>query len=509
LRPQAGQVRLDGARVGVDVARSALRRAVGIVGQDPDAATVASLVFEEVAFGPCNLGLDRPEVDRRVAWALGACGLAGFEGRQVATLSGGERQRLVLAGVLAMRPAYLLLDEPCSMLDERSRRRLLANVDEVAAAGTGVLHVTHELEQVIGYDRALIVDGGRIVWGGTPTGLLLDAGALELSCCLVSPWLAAARDELAAGRLRPEDVAAGPECCAAALERARAGAVLGRLAGPRGRSDGRAGRQGCPQPSAPRGPYVLEARDVVLPRDFAQAGSEAGDRARELSLGVGRGGAALVAGASGSGKTSLVRVLAGLLEPASGRVLLEGKPLVPGRVACAFQRPEDQLFAATVLEDVAFGPRNAGRSAAEAREAARRALELVGFDPDEVGARSPFALSGGQMRRVALAGVLALEAPALVLDEPTVGLDRRGVEDLLAVLDRVRLEGRAVCVATHDVERFAGWADAVLVLEAGRAVYEGPYGGLFAADGHGLETQSVRFARALANAAPSGVGGVR
>ncbi len=184
-----------------------------------------------------------------------------------------------------------------------------------------------------------------------------------------------------------------------------------------------------------------------------------------------RGQLGLVVGSTGSGKSTLLRLLAGLLEPATGSVSVDGTAGVPrGAVGIVFQNPETQFFAETVFADVAFGPKNLGSS--DVDSAVRGALLAVGLDPDAFGDRSPFTLSGGEARRAAVAGILAMRPSYLLLDEPTAGLDRRGRDVVVDALLDAR-ESAGVLVVTHDPGQFLGHADSVLVLGAGAVVFEG------------------------------------
>lgn len=198
----------------------------------------------------------------------------------------------------------------------------------------------------------------------------------------------------------------------------------------------------------------------------------------DVDLEVETGALVTVLGPTGSGKSTLLLLAAGLISPTQGRVMLDGSEVTgpvagrPDGVGLVFQAPETQLFAETVLEDVAFGPRNLGLTHAEARQRAEEALAKVGLDPADFGDRSPFGLSGGEARRVALAGVLAMRPRYLLLDEPTAGLDANGREALLAVIDAVR-DSTGIAVVTHDAEEFLGRADHVLVLGDGAPVFRG------------------------------------
>jgi energy-coupling factor transport system ATP-binding protein len=215
--------------------------------------------------------------------------------------------------------------------------------------------------------------------------------------------------------------------------------------------------------------------------DYA-AGTAVASRALEgVSFSVAAGELLLVLGPTGSGKTTLLRAAAGLLPLTAGTVEADGASVAGpascrGAVGLLFQRPEAQFFALSVEEDCAFGPRNLGRSAEESRADAREALAEVGLDPDVFGPREPWTLSGGEARRVALAGVLAMRPRYLLLDEPTAGLDAEGREAVLAAVDRARRHA-GVVVVTHDPDGFIGHAGRVLVLRLGRAAFSGDLAG--------------------------------
>lgn len=210
-----------------------------------------------------------------------------------------------------------------------------------------------------------------------------------------------------------------------------------------------------------------------------------------LDLVVEKGECLGIIGPTGSGKSTLAQCLNGLIKPTHGRVIVDGQEItgtgrgnlreLRQRVGLVFQFPEHQLFEETVLDDVAFGPRNLGLGADVALDRARRALEAVGMGSGEFARRSPFALSGGQMRRVAIAGVLAMQPQALVLDEPAAGLDPRGREDILGRIRALhREQGLTVILISHNMDEVARLADRLLVLAGGRPVMLGRPGEVFA-----------------------------
>lgn len=209
---------------------------------------------------------------------------------------------------------------------------------------------------------------------------------------------------------------------------------------------------------------------------------------RQVSFTVEPGEFLGVAGHTGSGKSTLIQHMNGLVHPTCGRVLADGRDLsekgvasgVRRSVGLVFQYPENQLFANTVYDDVAFGPRNMGLDAEEVDRRVREGLELVGLSFDELSERSPFDLSGGQQRRVAFAGVLAMEPAVLVLDEPVAGLDPLSREEFLGLIRELHSDGRTIVMVSHSMEDLAALCDRILVLSEGRVFRLGTPAEVFA-----------------------------
>ncbi len=230
-----------------------------------------------------------------------------------------------------------------------------------------------------------------------------------------------------------------------------------------------------------------------------------------IDLTVGDGDFLGLIGHTGSGKTTLIMHMNGLLKPTSGRVLVDGEDIhakgfdrreVRRRVGLVFQYPEHQLFEETVALDVAFGPKNLGLSQGEIDERVKEGLRRVGLSPEEIGGRSPFDLSGGQMRRVAIAGVLAMRPRTLILDEPTAGLDPAGRNSLLDLIERLHAEGVTVVMVSHSMEDVARLATRIAVMRHGQVSMAGPPVEVFAQGGALKEIDldvpaAVRLADAL------------
>ncbi|MCL2491304.1 MAG: energy-coupling factor transporter ATPase [Coriobacteriia bacterium] len=389
----AGSVSVDGLDPFDPEFTRDVRAIVGYVQQRPDDQLVATSVLDEVAFGPENLGCSRDEIRVRCTDALTRVGLNGFEEREPSSLSGGQKQRLVIAGALAMRPRYILFDEPTSMLDPPSRDEIMQIMEELKADGVGIVHVTHDREETSRADVILSLDPD-------PDAYL-------------------------------EQVFALPVIPTTKIEH----------------------------------PSKLVAHDVSVTYELGEQVVEA---LTDMSVSVTQGELIVVTGHTGSGKSTLLKVMAGLLDPTEGFVTLDGSPITDhdnrGKVGLIFQDAESALFAETVREDVAFGPRNFNVAPQEALKLADKALAEVGLDADTFGDRSPFHLSGGEARRVAIAGILAYKPAFILADEPTAGLDGPG----RALIIKTLVEATAhsgVIVVTHTVEDFIEYASQVISLD--------------------------------------------
>jgi energy-coupling factor transport system ATP-binding protein len=462
----SGEIRLGGASIaGATVAELAGR--VGMVFQDFEAQLFSTDVTQEVVFGLEQLGVPPAEMPARIAAALDAVGLEGFEGRDPTTLSGGEKQRLAIAGLLALEPDVLLLDEPTTDLDPIGRRDVLRVLDRVRADGRAVVLIEHDATALEDAHAVVLLRDGRVAALGAPHDVLGDVVRCE-----------------AAG-VRPPDVARvfaaiGLDDPPLDVERA---AVRMRAAGVRVVVP--------PTPDPPRtaGPPLVRVSHLTHRYDEGNVALD------DVSVEIGHGELVAVVGRNGSGKTTLVKHVNALLAPSAGRVELDGADVatlgleqVARRVGYVFQDPDHQLFAATVAEEVAFGPTNLGLPADEVRRRVDEALAAVGLDARD---EDPFLLDKGTRQRLAVAAVLAMGPDMLVLDEPTTGLDHREQLRMLALLRRLHADGRTIVIVTHTPWVVAELASRVLLLDDGRLRYDGPVRPFFA-DAALVEAASFR-----------------
>ena len=518
LQPDAGVVRVNGMDASDPELVYDIRSTAGMVFQNPDDQLVATLVEDDVAFGPENLGVPSEQIAQRVWDVLKAVGLVGFERHETHALSGGQKQRVALAGVLAMEPRVLILDEASSMLDPRGRKGLMKACHALHERGMTIVMITHFMEEAAEADRVAVFRAGCVAMLGTPDEILTRADELEqlnldmpASCCLGRALRAKGVPVYA--QVREADMVA--EISRVYVEQDGADAAAHPLPS---RSDAIAVDSVVtdgPDVSDPvielshvSYSYSLSARERRRWHKRSSAEGASTKQAlwgndpsspwalRDVSLTVCRGEFLGLAGHTGSGKSTLVQHLNGLIRPQEGSVRALGLNLsnkkdaaaVKAKVGVVFQYPERQLFAETVAQDVAFGPHNLGLPQDEVDRRVESSLARVGLDLATVGDKSPFELSGGQQRRVAFAGVLAMEPEVLVLDEPMAGLDPAARRDFLGLIDRLHREGLTVVMVSHSMDDLANCCDRIVVMNEGAVFAEGTPAQVFA---HADELKSI------------------
>ncbi len=483
LEPTEGAISVDGiAATPANVWE--IRRRVGMVFQRPDDQLVANTVIDDVAFGPENLGLPRDEIEHRARESLAALGLGGVAHAQISELSGGEKQRVAIAGVLAMRPSYIILDEPTTMIAPSLARQLLALAHDLRRQdGLAVLHITHFMHEVVSFDRVIVLDGGRILIEGTPREVFARADELRAVGLAVPLVTDLARRLRGRGVALPEVVLTAREL-ATALEDRPLSVVGGQL--PQPKSDGQPATSDEPrttnhEPRTTNQP-LIDIHDLHY--TYLAGTPLAQDALRGVSCALYEGETLAILGGTQAGKSTLIEFFNALRMPSLGHVFFEGQDVAAPKididrlrrsVGIVFQQPETQLFEETVGKDVSYTPRLKGLPPAESRAIVQRVLTEVGLDYETFRLRYVYALSGGQKRRVAIAGVLAAEPRVLILDEPVAGLDPRGRAELASLIAGLaRRTGLTVVLVGNMVDELAELADRAIVLHEGRVAMQGP-----------------------------------
>ena len=476
LFPSEGEVIVDGMDTEDGELRLKIRQTAGMVFQNPDNQIVGNLVEEDIAFGPENLGIPTADIWNRVDEALDKTGMEAFRNQSPNHLSGGQKQRVAIAGVLAMHPKCIIFDESTAMLDPQGRR----NIIDVARGlqqeyGITILLITHHMDEVLAADHVFVMKDGRIMGKGTPMEIFAQHKLLE-ECGLRLPVLYQYLDFLEQEQIidavayrnihNVEDLITE---MTRRYQKEQADQtelpndLIGEIQVDRNAGEG----------------ILLNHVSYVYNKGFADERIALND----VNLHITKGEFVAVIGHTGSGKSTLMQHLNGLYTATEGTVYYNGQDIADHdfsikqlrqKVGLVFQYPEYQLFAETVEKDVCFGPENMDISKVEAQKRAYEAIEAVGL-PDTIYDCSPLQLSGGQKRRVAIAGILAMQPDYLVLDEPTAGLDPYSAEKLLEMLKDLQIrQGIAIILVSHSMEEVAEYADRIVVMDQGKICFDEP-----------------------------------
>jgi energy-coupling factor transport system ATP-binding protein len=422
--PSRGTAKVFGHPVTAAELPAEIRRRIGFVFQNPEDVFAAETVAEEIRFAlECRDG-EPAAIASAVEQALDEFDLVPLARRRLSRLSGGEQQRVALASVLAGRPEVLFFDEPTSFLDAPSRKEFLQSAAFAETQGNiTTVFVTQFRREVLGFNRLLVLEQGRIIYDGPPEDFK-PPGTDS-----VAPMIEINRDWLAA-------VAA-------------------------------------PQVDPLLVVHNLTQTMAVFPGELTCPLSD-------ISFVVRPGERMGIVGPTGAGKSTLAYHLAGLMPKFGGTISISGMAIRSGKkenvrlpVALLFQNPEHHLFADTVAQDVAFGPRNVGVAKDIITAHVERSLKLAGLNPVMFGPRSPFEISGGEQRKAATAGTLAMPAAVYIFDEPTAYLDPQAAGHLEAVLSALAAEGKAVIIISHDLDFLRRTCPRWMIINQGKMIYDG------------------------------------
>ena len=522
-----------------------IREKVGMVFQNPDNQIIASVVEEDVGFGPENIGIPTEEIWKRVADALDAVNMETYRLKSPNHLSGGQKQRVAIAGTLAMEPKTIVLDEPTAMLDPSGRAEVIRSIRELnQKKGITIILITHYMEETVDADRIILMDQGKLVLDGTPKEIFSKVEELK-SLRMDVPLITELAHELrlsgmpvSDGILKEEELVEellsifGEDSFVEGIEKGQkeeepegesdrvASAVTENSIGKRSEEMHSQATSISSEEKAIEAEIEKE-KDKETEKDFIlkvenlsciyQKGTAMESYAlKDIHLSIKRGSFSALIGHTGSGKSTLLQHFNGLIKPEEGEIsvhfrknpalILQDKGFLfwkgkkrkvekegvlsfreegfdfqglRFKVGLVFQYPEYQLFEETVFEDVLFGPKNQGLSLEDAKKEAEEALRSMGVE-EALWQKSPFELSGGQKRRVAIAGVLAMEPELLILDEPTAGLDPAGREELFQVIAHLQERyAMTILLVSHSMDDVARYAEEVFVLNQGECIRQG------------------------------------
>lgn len=473
LTPDEGSMYVNGWDTKDESKLWDIRQSAGMVFQNPDNQIIATVVEEDVGFGPENLGVPTEEIWRRVNKALEAVEMTEYRHSSPMRLSGGQKQRVAIAGVVAMKPKCIILDEPTAMLDPNGRKEVIKTVTELnKKEKVTVILITHYMNEVINADKVFVMDKGKVVMEGTPREIFSHVEELK-ALGLDVPQVTEIAYKLAKQGIDMGGCVLTIDEFKERYKAATGHAILNNKNISFNDIDG--SRDDTERK------LLLEARNLKFVYEEGTANEKGA--LDDVSLKIYEGEFLGIIGHTGSGKSTLIQHLNGLMRADFGEIYFNNEniydkefsmPFLRKHVGLVFQYPEHQLFETTVLEDVCFGPKNLGLSREEAKEAAIKALTQVGLGENYY-EKSPFELSGGEKRRVAIAGVLAMNPEVLILDEPTAGLDPKGRDNILNQLKLLQRERNiAIVLVSHSMEDVARYADRLVVMNGGKKLYDGP-----------------------------------
>ena len=461
--PDSGKVVIFGKDASDDNLFWDIRAHCCCVFQNPDNQIVGTIVEEDVAFGPENLGVPNPELRERVDQALKDVGLYEYRHRETTALSGGQKQKLAIAGALAMQPDILILDEATAMLDPSSRDDFLTLVEKMRVEkGLTLITITHDMTEALRCDKLVIVNKGKAVMEGKPEEIFLSDKLWDYGLKRPVKFnFAFEIAKLTGSTLTKEDLRSDESLISALTAMLK--------------------KPGIIIPEISEDIKTQDEKDIIMSvkgLSYTYDGSDV-KAIEDINLDIRRGEVLGIVGESGCGKTTLISHMNAIFRPSVGDIIIHTKDgdlscrnkkdtmKIRQNVGLVFQYPEYQLFEETVFKDICFGLKKMGIEKTKMHKMAYDAALMVGLSDDEVNS-SPFELSGGQKRRAAMAGVLAMQPGILVLDEPASGLDPRGRQEMFAIIKKLRDSGTTIILVSHNMDEAAVNCDRICLIDHGK-----------------------------------------
>ena len=462
--PDSGKVIIFGRDTADDDLFWDIRSHCCCVFQNPDNQIVGTVVEEDVAFGPENLGVPNPELRQRVDQALKDVGLYELRHRETSALSGGQKQKLAIAGALAMQPEILILDESTAMLDPSSRDDFLELVEKMRLEkGLTLITITHDMTEALRCDKIVIVDKGKAVMEGAPEDIFMSDDLWKYGLKRPVKFnFAFEIAKLTGSRLTKEDLKSNETLIASLVKMLK--------------KPGLKAPENVPVTADRTGDNEIIMSVKGLSYTYPGSDVKALD---DINIDIRRGEVLGIVGESGCGKTTLISHMNAIFRPVEGDVVIHTKDgdlscrnkkdtlKIRQNVGLVFQYPEYQLFEETVYKDIAYGLRKMNLGKKDQAVLIRDAAQKVGLTDKDLDS-SPFELSGGQKRRAAMAGVLVMKPGILVLDEPASGLDPKGRQEMFGIIKDLRDSGTTIVLVSHNMDEAAVNCDRICLIDKGK-----------------------------------------
>lgn len=481
LLPDEGNIYIDGDDTKSVEELWKIREKCGMVFQNPDNQIVGVTVEEDVGFGPENLGVKTEKIWDRIKDSLTKVDMYKYRKKSPNHLSGGQKQRVAIASSLAMKPKCIVLDEPTAMLDPQGRKEVMDIIKSLNEnENITVILITHHMNEAIMAKKVVVIDDGKIALQGTPREVFSNVEQIK-KLKLDMPQIMELSYELyKCGKFGRYDILTIDEFVKEIekLSNSQNDKDIADKEDAKDKEDANDTEDTEDTRNKSIEP-ILSLKNVCL--KYEENTSMEVKALDDISLDIYNDEFIGIIGHTGSGKSSLVQVMNGLIKANGGEVTYKGENIQDKSfdktrlhldVGLVFQYPESQLFEETVLKDVMFGPLNKGMSEEEAKKAAKEALEMLGIGENYYN-DSPFELSGGEKRRIAIAGVLAMNPEIIILDEPTAGLDPMSRNNLLNSLKRLQTDkAKTIIIVSHNMEDMANYVERLIVMNDGRVVFD-------------------------------------
>lgn len=436
-----------------------MAREIGLVLQDPETQIFGRTVDEDTAFGPRNYLVPRDEIKERIKSALNKVRLDGYEKRQTSQLSGGEKQRLAIAGILAMDPSIIILDEPTSELDPIGREEIYSTMvslqKDQKKTVVAVEHSSQEISEKA--DSIVVLSDAHVVWLGSPKDFFRELDLVERYGIKPLPVSKVGWELYKKGFIAKEEIPLSVDDAYALVVKLLDGRKLGF-------SPAEAPRQERTK--------LIEVNDVHYQYDKSK------EALKGVSFDIYEGDYVALIGQNGAGKTTLAKHFNSLFKPTSGRILVCGKDTrneepntLAEQIGYVFQNPDNQIFSTSVYKEMEYGLKALKLSEEEMSKRIHEIAKLL--DIEKVLEEHPFSLGKGERQRVAVASILVLKPKILVVDEPTTGQDWDGIQNMMKLIDELHANGTTIVMITHDMDVVATHANRVIVMAKGSMVADG------------------------------------